>query len=150
MNLCFKMLYFSADHHKMKSEEPTKYSGLGLMCHLHSVHASPYEKDVGRTHLLYRAQSCPGMLTTETTESCAADLVNCSGSSCVKLRKSRHDKYTMDKCRNRYSCSSIDYMDYSTSNGVSHLSCPEALPDSDSSTISSSHCNYRHSMIQVS
>lgn len=140
----------NVDHHKMKCEDSTKYSGHDLICHLHSVHTSPFEKDVGRTHLLYRAQSCPGMLTTETTESCAADILNCSGSCIVKLRKSRHDKYSMDKCRNRYSCSSIDYMDYSQSNGVSHLSCPEALPTSDSSTLSSSHCNYRHSMIQVS
>lgn len=137
----------------MKCEDTSKYSSQGLTCHLHSVHAAPHEKDVGRTHLLYRAQSCPGMLTTEMTESCSSDFVNCSGSSSVKLRRSRHEKYSIDKCRNRYSCSSIDYMDYSQSTGVSHVSCPEALPlstGSDSSTIASSHCNYRHSMIQVS
>lgn len=135
----------------MKCDDPTKYPGSGLICsHLHSVHASSFEKDVGRTHLLYRAQSCPGMLTSETTETCAADEVNYCGSNSVKLRKSRHEKYGMDKCRNRYSCSSIDYMDYSQSNGAAHLACPEALPGSDSSTIPSSHCNYRHSMIQVS
>ncbi|KFM79889.1 Dual specificity protein phosphatase 16, partial [Stegodyphus mimosarum] len=119
---------------------------------LKSVQNSEYEKELGGAHILYRAQSCPGMLSSESSPE-ASGRDKLLENNNVKLRKTRPAKSSKDKCRNRYSCSSIDYMDYSLSTGFSHESCPDVLhfsSRSESSPIPSSHCNYRHSMIQVS
>ncbi|GIX71108.1 hypothetical protein CEXT_155091 [Caerostris extrusa] len=128
----------------MKYEDGSKYSGLGQS----SLHSAANTEDLGRAHLLYRAQSCPGMLSSESSSD---DTENWTSTHGVKLRNSKPAK---DKCRNRYSCSSIDYMDYSLNTNSSHESCPDVLhlsaSTSEGSKISSSHCNYRHSMIQVS
>ncbi|GFR02176.1 dual specificity protein phosphatase 16 [Trichonephila clavata] len=137
-----------AKKYNMKYEDPFKYSGLSQ----NSLHSVANTEDLGRAHLLYRAQSCPGMLSSESSTSEDAD--NWTSNNGVKLRKSKPTKSSKDKCRNRYSCSSIDYMDYSLNTSLSHESCPDALHlsvgPSEGSKISSSHCNYRHSMIQVS
>ncbi|GFT74950.1 dual specificity protein phosphatase 16 [Nephila pilipes] len=137
-----------AKKYNMKYEDPFKYSGLGQ----NSLHSVANSEDLGRAHLLYRAQSCPGMLSSESSTSDDAD--SWTSNNGVKLRKSKPAKSSKDKCRNRYSCSSIDYMDYSLNTSLSHESCPDALHlsagPSEGSKISSSHCNYRHSMIQVS
>ncbi|PRD30043.1 UNVERIFIED_CONTAM: Dual specificity protein phosphatase 16 [Trichonephila clavipes] len=137
-----------AKKYNMKYEDPFKYSGLSQ----NSLHSVANTEDLGRAHLLYRAQSCPGMLSSESSTS--EDTDNWTSNNGVKLRKSKPTKSNKDKCRNRYSCSSIDYMDYSLNTSLSHESCPDALHlsagPSEGSKISSSHCNYRHSMIQVS
>ncbi|XP_055947461.1 uncharacterized protein LOC129980957 isoform X1 [Argiope bruennichi] len=134
-----------AKKYNMKYEDLLKYSGLG-QSNLPSITNTD---DLGKAHLLYRAQSCPGMLSSESSAS--DDSEGWTFNNGVKLRNSRPAK---DKCRNRYSCSNIDYMDYSLNTNLSHESCPDALHLSaggtEGSKISSSHCNYRHSMIQVS
>ncbi|XP_015922369.1 uncharacterized protein [Parasteatoda tepidariorum] len=127
-----------------KYEELRKYPELNDR-NLHHIPDSP---DSGKTQMLYRAQSCPGMLSSELSsyQNATSERNELSGN--VKLRKSKA-KSTQDKCRNRYSCSSIDYMEYSVS---THESCPDTLhlESGSKNSISSSHCNYRHSMIQVS
>ncbi|XP_054712496.1 uncharacterized protein LOC129222089 [Uloborus diversus] len=106
------------------------------------------KENAGAAHILYRAQSCPGMLSSEAGSACSYHVENFMGSSNIKLRKAKNEKSSIDKCRNRYSCSSIDYMDYSHNAGSSQE--PSLTTQSDAATMTSSHCNYRHSMIQVS
>lgn len=135
-------------------EVPSKISedAQDESCLVLQDHSRSSNKHLCKGDGLYRAHSCPGILSSESVSRTSSldGLLN-SGTPCFRRNKASNTERA-DKCRNRYSCSSLDYMDYTSHVIFTHDSCPDVahFTASNQTSLSSSQRTYRHSMIEVS